>query len=46
MEELAKELFRNADTLEGPKPDLEPERVAWWERVKAWFVAIQQAISK
>ena len=46
MEELAKELFRNADTQEGPQPDFQPEKVAWWERVKAWFASIKQVLSK
>ena len=38
MERVAKELFRNADTQEGPQPDLEPESVHWWERVRRWVV--------
>ena len=38
MEEVAKGLFRNADNQEGPKQDLEPEKVNWWERVRRWIV--------
>ena len=38
MERVAKELFRNADTQEGPQSDIEPERVAWRERVRRWLV--------
>ena len=36
MEELAKELFHNAGSQEGPKPDSDPERAAWWVRVTRW----------
>ena len=46
MERVAKDLFRNAESQEGRKPDLEPERVRWWKRVKAWHASIRQAISK
>ena len=46
MEQVANELFRNADTQEGPQSDIEPKRVSWRERVKAWFASIKQAISK
>ena len=44
--QVANELFRNADTQEGPQSDIEPKRVSWRERVKAWFASIKQAISK
>ena len=37
MEEVAKGLFRNTDNQEGPKPDLESEKVNWRERVRRWF---------
>ena len=38
MERVAKELFRGADNQEGPQPDFESEKVAWWERVRRWLV--------
>ena len=41
MERVAKELFRNADTQEGPQSDIEPKRVSWRERVKVWFASIR-----
>ena len=34
MEQVANELFRNADNQEGPQSDIEPEKVNWWERVR------------
>ena len=41
MEQVASELFRNADNRKGPQSDIEPEKVNWWERVKAWFASIR-----
>ena len=41
MEQVANELFRNAVTQEGPQSDIEPKRVSWRERVKAWFASIR-----
>ena len=37
MERVAKELFRSADNQEEPQSDIEPEKVAWRERVRRWF---------
>ena len=34
MEQVANELFRNADNQEGPQSDIEPEKVNWWEKVR------------
>ena len=36
MEKAAKDLFRNADTKEGPQPVFEAERVHWRETVRRW----------
>ena len=46
MERVAKELFRSADNQEEPQSDIEPEKVAWRERVRRWVFGVEKRESK